>query len=122
MTMRMLWTVVLVLGLAACASPARNLIDAQIRDLSDDQLCSYQNNYRSEHRVDAEIAARGLNCNRHFRECLRRGNQPNTEQMNFCMDILRENERLRYESDFDDFGRYHHHRGLRSGVGIGFGF
>lgn len=97
----------LACALAACASPARNLIDAQIRDLSDDQLCHYHNNYRAEPRVEAEIAARGVNCNRYYRECLRRGNQPNTEAMNFCMDILKENERLRYDppySRWDVFG------------------
>ena len=111
----------MAVGLTACASPALNLNNAQIRGLSDDQLCSYHNNYRSEARVDAEIAARGLVCDRFHRECLRRGNQPGTEAFSFCMDLLRENERLRYESDFDDFDRFGH-RGIRSGVGVGFGF
>lgn len=93
----------LAIVLTACASPARNLIDAQIHDLSDDQLCSYHNNYRSEFRVEAELAARGTNCNRFFRECLRRGNQPGTQAMAFCMDILRENEHLRYDPPYDQF-------------------
>ena len=52
----------------------------------------------------AEVARRGLNCNRYHRACLRRGNQPGTQAMDFCMDLLRENERLRYEDDFDVFG------------------
>lgn len=111
----------LLLGLSACASPTFNMSDAQIRALSDDQLCSFHNNYRAEARAEAEIAARGLNCDRFYRECLARGNKPNTQAMDFCMDILRQNERLRYESDFDDFG-YFGHRGLRSGAGVGFGF
>ncbi|PZQ45686.1 MAG: hypothetical protein DI551_06665 [Micavibrio aeruginosavorus] len=92
-------------GVVSCASPARNLIDAQIHDLSDDQLCVYHNNYRSEPRVEAEIAARGVNCDRFYRKCLSQGNQPGTQAMQFCIDTLRENERLRYEQDrWDDFG------------------
>lgn len=110
-----------VLGLSACASPTFNMTDGQIRSLSDDQLCSFHNSYRAEARTEDEIAARGLNCDRFYRECLRRGNKPNTEPMNFCMDILRQNERLRYESDFDDFDHFGH-RGWRSGASVGFGF
>ena len=119
--MRVLLILIAVAGLAACASPALNMPDGQIRAIGDDQLCSLQNNYRSEPRVEAEIAARGLNCDRFYRECLRRGNKPETEAMNFCVDILRQNERLKYESDFDDFDHFGH-RGWRSGVGVGFGF
>lgn len=97
------------------------MTDQQIQSLSDDQLCSYKNGYRAEARTEAEIARRGLNCNRYYRECLRRGNQPNTQAMGFCMDLLRENERLRYEEDMDVFGYggYHRHR---TGVGVGLGF
>lgn len=110
-----------LLILTACASPATNMTDAQVRALNDDQLCSFNNNYRAERRVTAEIEARKLNCDSFYRECLRRGNKPDTEAFSFCMDILRENERLRYESDFDDFDHFGH-RGIRSGVGVGFGF
>lgn len=121
--MRFLIVLMAVAGLSACASPALNMPNEQIRAMGDDQLCSLQNNYRSEPRVNAEIAARGLNCDRYFRECLRRGNKPQTESMNFCMDLLRENERLRYESDFDDFDHFgHRHGGIHSGIGVGFGF
>src|SRR5690606_32249145 len=86
------------LTLAACASPTMKMSDRQIMALSDDQLCHYKNNYRDEPRLEAELTARGLGgmeCNRHYRQCLKRGNQPDTEAMNFCMDVLRENERLR---------------------------
>ncbi len=103
--MKYFMVLIMVAGLAGCASPARNLIDAQIHDLSDDQLCRYHNDYRSEHRVDAEIAARGVNCDRYFRECLAKGNKPGSEAMDFCMDILRENNRMKYdEPAYDHFG------------------
>jgi hypothetical protein len=54
-----------------------------------------------------------------------RGNQPGTRAMDFCMDMLAENERLRRERDwYDDraflYGypyRYHN-----TGVGVGLGF
>lgn len=112
---------VFVCIISGCASPAFNMTDQQIQAMSDDQLCQYKNGYRAEARTEAEIARRGLNCNRYHRECLRRGNQPGTQAMNFCMDLLRENERLRHEDDMDVFGYggYHRHR---SGVGIGLGF
>ncbi len=114
-------TLLTVCLIAACASPAFNMTDEQIRSMPDDQLCSYKNTYRAEARTEAEIARRGLNCNRYYRECMRRGNQPGTQAMDFCMDLLRENERLRYQEDMDVFGYggYHRHR---SGVGIGLGF
>lgn len=95
--------------LGACASPAFNMTDAQIYNLSDDQLCSYRNNYRSEARTEAEIARRRLNCNPFVRECLARGNQPGTEAMGFCVATLRENQRLRYEADRYDWDVFHHH-------------
>lgn len=79
------------------------MTDAQIQNLGDDQLCTYQNNYRSERRTEAEIARRGLNCDRHYRECLRRGNVPGTEAMGFCVAMLRENERLRAEPPYGHF-------------------
>ena len=107
--MRKFLTIVAVLGLGACASPALNMQDAQVRNLSDDELCRMHNNYRSEPRVEAEIAGRAVNCDRNFRECLRRGNQPNTQAMAFCVDILRENERLRYdEPAWAHFGIWGH--------------
>jgi hypothetical protein len=92
------------LALSACASPAIHMSDQEVISLSDDQLCEYHNNYRSHSRTETEIARRGLNCDRFFRECLRRGNKPGTEPMEFCMDLLRENERLRYDPPYDRFG------------------
>jgi hypothetical protein len=111
----------LVCIVVGCSSPAELMNDQQVRALSDDQLCDYKNSYRDEYRTDAEIARRGLNCDRYYRECVRRGNQPNTKAMDFCMDLLRENERLRYQEDFDVFGyggRHYH----RNGIGVGLGF
>lgn len=105
----------------ACASPTFNMTPQQVAALSDDQLCAYDNSYRSETKMSAEIARRGLNCDRYYRECLRRGNQPNTEAMAFCQDILRQNERMRYEAGFDRYG-YRDNRGWGSGVGAGVGF
>ena len=43
---------------AACASPTMKMSDQQIFSLSDDQLCSYKNNYRDEPRLEAELAER----------------------------------------------------------------
>jgi hypothetical protein len=88
---------------SACASPAIHMSGQEIIALSDDQLCAYSNNYRSESRTRAEIERRGINCDRFYRECLRRGNQPGTQAMDFCIDILRENERLRYDPPYDRF-------------------
>jgi len=98
-----------VLMVAACASPTLMMPDAQIAALSDDQLCHYKNNYRDEPRMDGEIAARGLNCDPHYRECLRRGNIPDSEAMAFCMDILAQNERLRRDQAVDGFFLFGHH-------------
>ena len=104
-----------VLILSSCASPTFKMSPEQVAALSDDQLCTYSNNYRNETKMSAEIARRNLNCDRYFRECLRRGNQPGTEAMKFCMDILRENSRLRSQPayGFDVFG-YHDYDRLRS--------
>ncbi len=75
--------------------------------------------------MDAEIARRGLNCDRFYRECLRRGNAPNSQAMDFCMDLARENERLRYDRRYHDtydvFG-YGGSRYRGGGVGVGLGF
>lgn len=115
-----------VMVLAACASPTMKMSDQQLVSLSDDQLCAYKNNYREEPRLNVELARRGLGpveCNPRFRQCMARGNQPGTRAMDFCMDVLAENERLRRERDYYDnraflYGgpRYH------SGVGVGLGF
>lgn len=113
-----------VLVLSACASPALKMTTQEIQALSDERLCSIHNGYNREPRVEAEVNRRGVICDRHVRECLARGNQPNTEAMGFCVATLRENERLRYERSRDDFyfmhGHHHYHRG--SGVGVGVGF
>lgn len=118
-----------VLLVVACASPTMKMSDQQIVSLSDDQLCSYKRNYREEPRLNEELARRGLGgmeCNPHYRECLRRGNQPGTEALNFCMDVLHDNARLRREMDWYDNrafmyggygGRYRH-----GGLGVGMGF
>jgi hypothetical protein len=116
-----------LLVLAACASPTMKMSDQQIVSLSDDQLCSYKNNYREESRLNAELARRGLGgmeCNRFYRECLRRGNQPGTQPMFFCMDTLKENERLRDRMDrYDDRAFLYGYPGYyHSGVGVGLGF
>ncbi len=98
---------IMVLSICACASPTFQMSPEQVASLSDDQLCTYSNNYRGETKMNAEIARRNLNCDRYYRECLRRGNQPETGAMKFCMDILRENNRLRSEpayGHFDVFG------------------
>ena len=116
-----------LLFLAACASPTMKMSDQQIYSLSDDQLCNYKTSYREEPRLNAELARRGLGgmqCNRHYRECVRRGNQSGTEALNFCMDTLRENERLRDRQDYySDRAFLYGYPGYRhSGVGVGLGF
>ena len=114
------------LGLAACASPTMKMSDQEIANLSDDQICSYETSYRDEPRLNAELARRGIapeQCNRFYRECLRRGNKPNTEAMNFCMDLVRENERLRYDPRWGTgigVGNGPYRSGVYSGVGFGF--
>jgi hypothetical protein len=118
-----------LLVLSGCASPTMKMSDQQIASLSDDHLCSYKRGYREEARLNEELARRGLlgsACDPYFRECLRRGNQPETEAMNFCMDVLHDNARLRRERDWYDNraflyggygGRYRH-----GGLGVGMGF
>lgn len=112
--------------LTACASPTFQMSPEQVASLSDDQICSYKNNYRNETKLEVELARRNLNCDPYFRECLRQGNQPGTQAMDFCRDVLRDNQRLRYDNYYHNadvfgyhrFGRHHRH----SGVGVGFGF
>ena len=121
MTGMRLWILAFVVCLAACASPTFQMTPEQVRAIDDAQLCSFKNNYRAEAKLEAEVARRGLNCDRFHQECLRRGNKPGTEAMDFCMDILRQNERLRYEQNFDDFEQFgHRHSGFHTGVGFGF--
>jgi len=125
--MRKILSIAIVLFVAACASPTMKMSDQEIANLSDDQLCSYKNTYREEPRLNNELARRGLqddmSCNRFFRECLRRGNKPGTQAMDFCMDLVRENERLRYDPRWGS-GIGYGHGPYRSGVysGVGFGF
>ena len=103
--------------LASCASPTFEMSPAQVASLSDDQVCKYKNNYRDETKLEAEIAKRKLNCDRFFRECLSQGNQPGTQAMNFCIAVLRENERLSYDND----RAWHNHNaiGIYRGYPIG---
>lgn len=113
-------SILYVLGalfLTSCASPAIGLTDTQIAQLSDDELCKLDNNYHSYSKINNEILKRNINCDKHFRQCLAKGNKPDTEAMQFCVDLLRQNERLKYENDFG-------HVGVRSGVytGVGLGF
>jgi hypothetical protein len=114
--MKKILLIPLILLAAACASPTFQMTPEQVMSLTDDQLCTYQNNYRAETKLEMEIARRNLNCNRFHRECLRRGNVPGTEAMAFCESLLRENERLRYDPPygrFDIFG-YSDYDRLRS--------
>jgi len=100
--MKVLLALSLILLTASCASPTMKMTDAQIASLSDDQACSYYNGYKPEPRLNAEIERRNLICDRHYRECLKRGNTPGTRAFAFCMDLVRENERLRAEQDWND--------------------
>ena len=114
--MKFFISLLFLLALGGCASPTLMMPDAQILSLSDDELCHYKNTYRSEPRLDGEIAARGLNCDPYFRECLRRGNRPESESMAFCIDLMRENDRLRRDEAVDGmflFGNHDYDR-LRS--------
>ncbi len=106
-----------VLVLASCASPAMNMTDDQIAQLSDDSVCDMKNNYRSYSKINDEVLRRNINCDPHFRKCLAKGNKPGTDAMQFCMDLLDQNERLRYENDFGHVGV---HSGVYTGVGFGF--
>jgi hypothetical protein len=103
--MKYFTVLITLLTLTACASPVMKMSDAEVKSLSDDQLCRYDNAYRSEARTTREIARRNLNCDPAFRTCLKRGNTPNTDAMKFCMDIIRENERLQRDKLYDDMRR-----------------
>lgn len=102
-------TMIFALALSACASPTFQMSPAQVASLADEQLCTYENNYRDEAKLTLEIARRGLNCDPYFRQCLARGHQAGTEAMGFCIDLLRENERLRREADFNRFDVFGYH-------------
>ena len=122
--MKILLSMATVLLVAACASPTMKMSDQEIASLSDDQLCGYKSSYREEPRLNNELARRGIPdeaCNRFYRECLRRGNQPNTEAMNFCMDLVRENERLKYDPRWGTgigVGNGPYRSGIYTGVGF----
>ena len=92
-----------VLILAGCASPTLKMTDQEIQALSDQQLCNYQNHYGPDTRRDAEIARRGLICGPYIRQCMAEGNQPDTPQMDYCVYLLQENERLRTRYYDDPF-------------------
>lgn len=96
----------LPLLLLGCVSPAAQMGEAEIRQLSDDSLCAYTNNYRAEPRTAAEIKRRNLNCDRFYRQCLARGNKGGTDAMDFCIDTLRENERLTRDKTADQFDQF----------------
>ena len=89
----------LLLLLTACASPTFEMTPAQVASLSDDQICKYDNNYRDETKLELEIAKRNLNCDPYYRTCLKQGNAPGSQAIKFCQDVLRENDRLRYDND-----------------------
>lgn len=113
-----------VLFLAACASPALKMTPQEIQSLNDSRLCSIHNGYDREPRVEAEVNRRNLICDPYVRECLARGNQPGTEAMGFCVAMMRENQRLRYEASRNDMyfmnGIHHrHYRGTGVGIGVG---
>jgi hypothetical protein len=44
------------------------------------------------------------------------------QAMEFCEDLLRENERLRYDPPYDEFDVFGYGGRRHSGVGVGFGF
>lgn len=102
-------TFAVVLILAGCASPTLTMTDQEISALNDSQLCNYQNNYGPDVRRDQEVARRGLICDPYVRQCMARGNQPGTPQMDFCVDLLQENQRLRYQYYDDPFWASVHH-------------
>lgn len=116
--MTRLAAIALILVLAGCASPTMKMSDNEIHGLNDDILCHYKNNYRDEMRLDAEIARRGLICDPYVRECMARGNQPGTAAMNFCVDLLHENQRLRHDNFYyHDVYRWHRpHAAFEAGL------
>ncbi len=97
MKLKSLMVMGLLVVLAGCASPTFQMAPEQIAALSDDELCRYDNNYRAEAKLEAEIAKRQINCDPFYRQCLKQGNQPGTQAMNFCIATLKENEALKQE-------------------------
>lgn len=96
---------VAVVGLAACASPARSMAPAQIANLSDYQLCRFSVGYRFEPNTEAEIARRGLVCTPETVECMGRGLEPHDPAMGFCVTAARLQNAADMRADEDAWRR-----------------
>lgn len=79
--------------LGAC-HPISSMKPEEVAQLSDDQICDYENRISNNEFVVLEIGKRNLNCDPFHRACLAKGLKPKTSAINICTDQLKENDRL----------------------------
>ena len=94
---KLILPIILILGLAACASPAVNMSPEQVSQLSNDQLCQLKNSYAWEQKTEVEIGKRNLNCDPIYNQCRYQGHEDGSPQLASCMQQIRENLRLKQQ-------------------------
>ncbi len=87
-------SMIALLCLGACQSPAVGMSPQELSSLSNEQLCSLQLSYPWEQKTEMEIGRRNLNCDPAFNQCLGQGHQPSSPGMTSCINQVRENWRL----------------------------
>lgn len=78
----------LVLGLNACTSPAVNMTEYQVSQLSDLQLCQLKNSYAYEQKTEIELGKRNLNCHPAYMQCRQSGYDNNSQEIHTCAQNL----------------------------------
>lgn len=86
--MRAALSLMALVALTACASPAERMTVGQVSTLTDAQLCQMSNVYRAEPKTMTEIGHRGLNCTPASAECMARGVPHGSPQMLACVALV----------------------------------
>lgn len=86
--MKKLAAIFFVALLGACASPAQNMTEHQISQLSDIQLCQLKRAYAYEPKTEVEIGKRKVNCHPAYLECEQKGFKRGTAELSICADQL----------------------------------
>lgn len=88
--MKKILSILCLLLLTACVSPASDMTSEQVAKLSNSQLCHLRNSYPWEAKTETEIGRRGINCDPLYLECKYQGFEDNTPEMRFCINSLEE--------------------------------
>lgn len=89
----------LVILLGACSSPAQNMTEHQISQLSDIQLCQLKSSYAYEPKTEVEIGKRQINCHPAYLECEQKGFKRGTAELSICADQLVKQAELQKKID-----------------------